>query len=231
MNKHNRKNNVVIEDCSSEIFTVDTFTSDENPDKSDDITNPECIVDLVTNPEYNDLPKYKLKEAFNTFSDVTGYKPINNKAIIDEMISQQKLMTKFNSYYPYLAIFIVNAVIIVMLTIFRIIDPILMSFLLMISFVILYSFSIVFRMHVTDSISNRINNPDDIYYTIYNSSNFEDTVAYWPKGFVKMACSITGEDDSFSDSQIKSEKEREREREREREKNRECKNKNKKKKY
>lgn len=151
-----------------------------------------CMIDLVTDPNSEcgvEIPSNKRKAAFNAFSEVTGYKPINLSQSFNHITSTQKKILNFNAFYIFFPIFLLGLIVIWLMVGVGWIDWIVGLFLTALSFLILYGFSMAYRIHA----QNFLNNENNQLQNDANAAqtNFENSIAYWPQGLFAVACAVT----------------------------------------
>lgn len=170
----------------------DTHFYDDNNYSLDRRVPFSCMYNLIQNHSNCNtfIPEDKRRKAYQAFSDVTGYKPLNLSSPLNTINEQNKKIANLTVVYLFLPIFIIIFVVTWLLVGFNWIDWIVGLYFIVFAFTILYVFSIFYRIHVNnyiDSTTSSINN-----YSTQAQENFENSIPYLPQGLYSIACAITG---------------------------------------
>lgn len=151
-----------------------------------------CMIDLVTGPSSDcgtEIPPDRRQAAFDTFSNITGFRPANLGFIFNQVTHEQRELLNIQTFYMFFPLFILSLLAIWLLVGFGWMSWPIGLFLSALVFLIIYGFSLLYRMQA----NNFLDNQDTIWENevVNVQDNFEDTVAYWPQGLFGVACSVT----------------------------------------
>lgn len=145
------------------------------------------MIDLLTGP-YSQcgaaIPAELRQDAYNTFSNITGYVPDNITTALTILDDNQKTILRYTAFYMFVPLFILSVIVIWLLVGFSWITWPVGLFATVMVFVVLYSFSLLYRIHAQTWLESRTSQ------IINTQSNFQDTVAYWPQGFFGIASTL-----------------------------------------
>jgi len=151
-----------------------------------------CMIDLMTGPYVDcgsEIPEDKRKNAYDAFSDVTGFKQINYTEIFNNLNNQQKDILNFNAFYIFIPVLLLSLIVIWLMVGFYWIDWIAGLFLSGLAFIMLYGASMLYRAHGQQSINNNASKIQSEINTY--QENFQNSVAYFPQGMFSVACAVT----------------------------------------
>ena len=151
-----------------------------------------CMLNLLTGP-YSQcgsrIPDDKLKAAYDAFTEITGYKPVDLGQIFNQLNEEQKTILAFSTLYIFMPIFIIILIAIWLMVGFGWFNWIVGIFLTVSAIVIMYIFIIAYRIHIENFLNSQT---DQLEKDTRNAQdNFQNSVAYWPQGLFGIACAIT----------------------------------------
>ena len=151
-----------------------------------------CMIDLLTG-QYSEcdiaIPSDKLQAAYNAFTEVTNYQPINLSKVFNDLNTEQKKLIRFNAFYIFMPIMILILIIIWMLVGFGWIQWEPALYFTILSIILLYGFSIAYRIHTERFLNTQYQNTQ--HYAQQAQQNYQNSVAYWPQGIYAIACALT----------------------------------------
>ena len=151
-----------------------------------------CMIDLLTGSYANcdaEISTEQRKAAYESFADVTGYKPMNWNQTLTNLNTQQKNILNFNAFYMFFPLFLLAMIIIWLMVGFGWFNWIVGLFLSGLVFIILYGFSMLYRIHARNYIYNQ--NQQFQRDATDSQNNFENSIALWPQGLFAAACAVT----------------------------------------
>ena len=151
-----------------------------------------CMTNLLTGPFSecgSEIPVSRREAAWNAFSEVTGYRPVDLNQAFTTLSDQQKQIINFTAFYMFVPIFVVITLGICFMIAAGWINGYTGLFLIGLLFIILYGFSVLYRVFVLDFLSSE-------HQQLQNNiaaaqDNFQNTIAYWPQGLYAVACAVT----------------------------------------
>jgi hypothetical protein len=150
-----------------------------------------CMIDVISNKSCCNQRYSKdiEKAAFQAFSDVTGYKPVNFDEVFNTLHSQNVNLIHYNAFFTLMPVFILILITIWLMVGFKWINWVVGLFATTFTIVVLYAFAISYRITGQNYINN---NASNIKQNLEKSQqNFEDSVAYWAQGLFAAACAIS----------------------------------------
>lgn len=153
------------------------------------LNNKNPISSLGLGPYFqSSIPEDKLRNAYETFTNITGYQPLEiNKSIIN-MNHTQKEFAEINLFYLFFPSFILFTIIIWVMVIQGSLNWVAGLFLTILVFIILYSFVIAYRIQL-DNFHNK-HHQEIILQFEEAQTNYENSLAYWPRGLFEVASNI-----------------------------------------
>lgn len=151
-----------------------------------------CLIDILTGPYSNcnvDIPRAKRQAAYEAFSDVTGYQPMNLERAFSSIGSDFNALSNFNAFYMFIPTLILLFVGIWLMVIFKWFNWVVGLFLSSFVLVILYGASVAYRVHFQTYLENR--NKTVLNEARLAQFRFENSIAYWPQGIAAAACAVT----------------------------------------
>lgn len=151
-----------------------------------------CLVDILTGPYSNctvDIPRAKRQAAYEAFSDITGYQPMNLERAFSSIGSDFNALSNFNAFYMFIPTLILLLVGIWLMVIFKWFNWVVGLFLSSFVLVILYGASVAYRVHFQTYLENR--NKTVLNEARLAQFRFENSIAYWPQGISAAACAVT----------------------------------------
>lgn len=151
-----------------------------------------CMVNLVTGPLADcdsEIPSDRRQAAYNAFSQVTGYRPIDLNRAFQNITAQEKQLLNFTALYIFLPMFLLSLIAIWLMVGFGWINWVIGLFLSVVVFIIIYGFSIAYRLHAQNFIAT---NGGQLERDAEAAQmNFQNSIAYWPQGLFAVACAVT----------------------------------------
>ena len=152
-----------------------------------------CIMELLTG-EYSkcgaSIPENKIQDAYKTFVNITGIKPIDINKFIDILEAEQVNNANINSIYMFLPILIFLIIGIWVLVGLELIGWVNALFATIFGIIVIYVFIYTYRAQMMDNIINRTTQLRD-EATKYQTSH-ERGIAYMPVSLFAVACSLNG---------------------------------------
>lgn len=148
------------------------------------------MIDLIQNDSNcgTNIPSQKRQQAYNAFSEVTGYKPINLSNSFNTISSTNKTIVNFTASYIFAPVFIVIIIAVWIMVGFGWFNWAIGIYLTGLAFIILYGFSILYRLHTDsfiDSQNTKLQND-----AVNAQQNFANSIAYWPQGLFAVASAV-----------------------------------------
>lgn len=151
-----------------------------------------CMIDLVTGSDVDcgaEIPADKREAAFNAFTEVTNFQPINVGTIFSEITDEQRNILNLTAFYIFFPSFLFVLVAIWLMVGFNWFTWPAGLFLSVLTFIILYGFALLYRTQVYNFLLTQNQQWQEQAANI--QSNFENSVAYWPQGLFAVACAVT----------------------------------------
>lgn len=150
-----------------------------------------CMLDLVTGPYSkcgSSIPDDKKQAAYDAFSEITGYRPIDLNHIFDNLNEEQKTILAFNSFYIFVPLLIILLIAVWLMVGFGWFNWVIGIYLTISAILVIYIFSVAYRLHVQNFLDSRVNQVKSDADAAQN--NFQNSIAYWPQGLFAAACAV-----------------------------------------
>lgn len=157
-----------------------------------------CMIDLITGPASDcdvEIPEDRRRAAFDAFTDVTGFRPVNLGVFFHHFTNEQERLLNINTFYIFFPTFVLAMLAVWLMVGFGWFDWMAGLFLSVLIFFILYSFSLFYRIQA----HNFLTNQNHLFQNeaVISQSNFEDSIAYFPQGLFAVACAVTSDGDGW----------------------------------
>lgn len=155
-----------------------------------------CMVQVIENHSTcgENLSPEVIKAAYNAYTDVTGYTPMNWNEIFTNLYNQNTAILNFNAFYIFMPILILILIIVWLMAGFKWITWPVALYYTTLSIVVLYGFSIAYRIHAQTFLRGR--NADYQQKASKAQQSYQNSIAYMPQGIFAVACAIANDGSS-----------------------------------
>lgn len=150
-----------------------------------------CMLDLITNHMYcgQEFTQQQMTNAYNTYVDVTGFKPFNLPNAFKTLNNQTNAMISFNAFYIYGPIALLMIIVVWLLAGFQWINWVVALYFTILIIVVLYGFSIAYRIHAQSNMNKRFTTLETEAHT--SQQAYENSISKIPNAMLAVACSLT----------------------------------------
>jgi uncharacterized membrane protein YecN with MAPEG domain len=152
-----------------------------------------CMLDLIDGSMNcgQKFPQEKLDQAYQIYTQTTGFTPLQNPNVFEELQTHSNEFQNYNVLYYYVPIAILFIILIWMMVGFGLMAWPVGIYISMFVIVVLFAFAAAYRLHTTHHNNNRFMNLQQI--TNQNLQAYQNSIAYIPQGLFAVACALTCE--------------------------------------
>jgi hypothetical protein len=186
-----------VDNTTSATSTLQSYHPIDFTRLNSNLTTPSTIPFSCLNTviqTYSDCGKplspEQVEAAFQAFSKVTGYQPLNIDQTVSSLNHQNHDIVNFTGFYIFIPIMLVLIIGIWLAVIAYWMTWPPALFLTCLVFVILYGFNMLYRTVALNSVDE---DDEELKNRLLEAqNNFNHSIAYWPQALYAVSCAISG---------------------------------------